>query len=63
MEYPSWNDESNKNALERYNRRLNDSLSNEHPNICYFVEIIKDELLYFEERYAEVCLNSYSVSY
>ncbi|KAF0986523.1 hypothetical protein HZS_334 [Henneguya salminicola] len=48
------------NALERYNRRLNDFCANVHPNICSFIEIIKDEFLYFEERYAEVSLNSYS---
>ncbi|KAF0987991.1 LOW QUALITY PROTEIN: hypothetical protein HZS_7897 [Henneguya salminicola] len=49
------------NALERYNRRLNDFFANTHPNICSFVEIIKEEFLYFEERYAEIRLNSYSV--
>ncbi|KAF0989716.1 hypothetical protein HZS_1864 [Henneguya salminicola] len=32
-----------------------------NPNICSFVEIIKEEFLYFDEMYAEVRLNSYSV--
>ncbi|KAF0987857.1 hypothetical protein HZS_8101 [Henneguya salminicola] len=49
------------NALKHLNRRLNDLFTNAPPNICSFVEIIKDEFLYFEERSAEVCLNSYSV--
>ncbi|KAF0991571.1 hypothetical protein HZS_1784 [Henneguya salminicola] len=41
------------NALERYNRRLNDLFANAPPNRCSFTEIIKDEFLDFEEKYAE----------
>ncbi|KAF0985423.1 hypothetical protein HZS_8093 [Henneguya salminicola] len=47
------------NALERYNRRLNHLLANSHEIIPSFVEIIRDEFLYFEERQAEVRLNSH----
>ncbi|KAF0992255.1 hypothetical protein HZS_2407 [Henneguya salminicola] len=51
------------NALERWYRRLNDFFANAHLNRCSFVKIIKDEFLYFVERYAKLLLNSYSVSY
>ncbi|KAF0989994.1 hypothetical protein HZS_3199 [Henneguya salminicola] len=63
MEYLSWNEESNKQCSCCYNRRLNDFFANAHPSICSFVEIIKNGFLYFEERYAEVRLNSYSVAF
>ncbi|KAF0987844.1 hypothetical protein HZS_2649 [Henneguya salminicola] len=37
-------------ALKRYNRRLNDFFADVHPNICYFIEIIKEEFHYIEEN-------------
>ncbi|KAF0985869.1 hypothetical protein HZS_1152 [Henneguya salminicola] len=37
------------NALERYNRRLNDFFVSSHPNLASFVSIIKDEFLYPSE--------------
>ncbi|KAF0986956.1 hypothetical protein HZS_2031 [Henneguya salminicola] len=57
MEYVSWN--RTNNVPKRYNRRLNDFFANAHPNICSFVEIFRDEFLYFEKRSAEVRLNLY----
>ncbi|KAF0989350.1 hypothetical protein HZS_1347 [Henneguya salminicola] len=35
------------NALERYNRRLNDFFVNSHPNLASFVSIIKNEFLLY----------------
>lgn len=46
------------NALERYNRRLNDFFVNAHPNICSFAEIIKSEFEYYEGRCKEIRQNS-----
>ena len=49
------------NALERYNRRMNDFFANAHPNICSFAEVIRDEFKFYEERCSEIRQNSSGV--
>ncbi|KII60792.1 hypothetical protein RF11_02653 [Thelohanellus kitauei] len=46
------------NALERYNRRMNDFFANAHPNLVSFPKIIRDEFKYYEERCTEIHQNS-----
>lgn len=46
------------NALERYNRRLNEHFTNAHPNLFAFVEVIKQEFRYYQEKCSEIRQNS-----
>jgi hypothetical protein len=38
------------NALERYNRRLNEQFSNAHPSIGMFIQIIKQEESFYSSQ-------------
>lgn len=46
------------NALERYNRRLNDNFLNAHPRLVHFIEIIKSEFTYYMEHSNQIRKNS-----
>ncbi|KAF0989237.1 hypothetical protein HZS_19 [Henneguya salminicola] len=45
------------NSLDRYNGRMNDHFLNAHPNICMFVEVIRNEFEFYEQRCLELRQN------
>ncbi|KAF0989374.1 hypothetical protein HZS_2263 [Henneguya salminicola] len=45
------------NSLERYNRRRNDHFLNTYPNIWLFVEVIRNEFEFYEQRCLEIRQN------
>ncbi|KAF0990418.1 hypothetical protein HZS_7382 [Henneguya salminicola] len=51
------------NALERYNRRLNDFFVNSHPNLASFVSIIKNEFLYHSELCKQIRQDSSNIHF
>lgn len=51
------------NALERYNRRLGEHFFNAHPNLCFFISVIKKEFLYYSEKCNEIRQNSSGIVY
>lgn len=51
------------NALERYNRRLNDNFPSPHPTIALFVEVIKKEFEFYEQKLMEIRQNASGIIY
>ncbi|KAF0990504.1 hypothetical protein HZS_3054 [Henneguya salminicola] len=45
------------NRVERYHRRLKENFANAHPNLASFIEAIRLEFNFYEERIAEIRQN------
>lgn len=50
-------------ALERYNRRMNEHFSNAHPNIFAFIDVLRNEFEFYEEKLLEIRQNSSGIVY
>ncbi|KAF0991705.1 hypothetical protein HZS_6977 [Henneguya salminicola] len=49
--------------MERYHRRLTENFANAHFNLAVFVEIIRKEFKYNEERITEIRQNGSGIRY
>ncbi|KAF0991371.1 hypothetical protein HZS_4314, partial [Henneguya salminicola] len=51
------------NALERYSKRIGENFANAHPNLPYFISIIRSKFQYYSERCTEIRQNSSVIVY
>ncbi|KAF0986160.1 hypothetical protein HZS_6145 [Henneguya salminicola] len=51
------------NSVERNHRRLTENFANAHPNSAAFVEVIRKEFKYYEERITEKRQNGSRIRY
>ncbi|KAF0990914.1 hypothetical protein HZS_1030 [Henneguya salminicola] len=51
------------NSLERYNRRMKDHFLNAFPNICMFLQVIRNEFEFYEQHCQEIRKNGSSIRY
>ncbi|KAF0985795.1 hypothetical protein HZS_6474 [Henneguya salminicola] len=51
------------NSVERYHRRLTKNFANAHSNLAAFLEVIRKEFKYYEERITEIRQNRSGIRY